>query len=402
MQFSLAIFVSMLLPSIHAMGNGGCGARKLTPEEDAEAADMVGRYNVRLHTNKPFNVPVYWHSVRSGGQGDTNEQIAQSIKVLNDSFGDKFNFVLKEKLVSNDNKDWNIDYNSDTNLKSTRKGECDALNVYSTKLTGGLLGYANYPQQCKNSKQSDGVVIGYGTVPGGGSAPYDEGDTLTHEVGHWLYLAHTFDNGCKNGGDGVADTPAVARPNYGCPKNVDSCPGGGKDLVNNFMDYSDDDCMNSFTTGQLTRAKAAWEDYRAQGGEPVSKPVSEPVAEPASQPVAPPSSVDCTELSKNECKQEDSCAYSKKKKVFDSCALKKKYKVDCEALTQDECETKTGTNKAGVCQLIGTVCSHKCISGGVKTCKKVKGDFNKKKVCKAKKIANPCYRCQPLSTICGS
>jgi len=407
MQFSLAIFVSMLLPSIHAMGNGACGARKLSYEEAEEAADMVSRYENRIHTNKPFNVPVYWHSVRVGKEGDTNDQIEKSIKVLNDSFGNKFNFILKEKSVSKDKKDWDIDYMDDKNLKSKRKGNCNALNVYSTKLSGGLLGYANYPQSCKNSKQDDGVVIGYGTVPDGGSAPYDEGDTLTHEVGHWLFLAHTFDNGCNNGGDGVADTPAVANPNFGCPNNVDSCPGGGKDLVENFMDYTDDSCMNSFTTGQLTRAMAAWEDYRAQDGEPVSRPVSEPVsepvAEPASQPVAQPSSVDCTELSKKECKQEDSCGYSGKKKIFDFCAPKKKYsKVDCETRTQNRCETKVGDNKAGVCQLIGNKCLHKCDGEEEKSCKKVKGDFNQKKICKAKKIANPCFRCQPISTVCDN
>ena len=232
---------------------------------------------------------------------------------------------------------------------------------------------------------------------------YDEGDTLTHEVGHWLFLAHTFDNGCNNDGDGVADTPAVASPNFGCPSNKDSCPGGGKDLVENFMDYTDDSCMDSFTTGQLKRAMAAWEDFRAQDGEPVSRPVAEPVAEPASQPFAQPSSVDCTELSKSECKQEDSCDYSKKKKIFDFCALKKKYsKVDCETLTNNECETETGANTAGVCQLIGNVCLDKCGSEGAKSCKKVKGDFINKKICQAKKIANPCFRCQPISTVCGS
>ena len=85
---------------------------------------------------------------------------------------------------------------------------------------------------------------------------------MTHEVGHWLNLAHTFDGGCSGNGDGVNDTPAVKQPNFGCPRNTNSCPGGGNHLIQNFMDYTDDSCMDSFTNGQYERALAAWEKYR--------------------------------------------------------------------------------------------------------------------------------------------
>jgi len=389
------------------MGNGSCATRKLTKEEDEDAREIVNNYRLRRHhADKPFNVPVYWHSVRIDGKGDNDDQITASIKVLNDSFGGKFTFTLIEKLVTSDDKHWNIDFNKDRKLKSARKGECNALNVYSTKLRGGFMGYATYPPTCGFGKRDDGVVIAYGTVPGGDDAPFNLGNTLTHEVGHWLYLAHTFENGCSEYGDGVDDTPAVRDANFGCVEGTDSCPGGGIDLIENFMDYTDDECMESFTAGQLERAEAAWEKYRAQDDEPVSKPVSEPVSEPVSQPVAQPvaqpSSVDCTELTKQECKKEDSCVYGNKKKIPGECVLKNKYnKADCAERSEEDCETESKNNKFGVCELVDDICFEKCEIAEGNDCKKVKGDFKNKKICKSEKIANPCWKCQQVSTTCG-
>lgn len=61
----------------------------------------------------------------------------------------------------------------------------------------------------------------------------------------------------------MSDTPAVAIPNYRCTLGIDSCPGGGVDLIKNFMDYTEDSCMDSFTTGQFTRAQSMWSAFRA-------------------------------------------------------------------------------------------------------------------------------------------
>lgn len=379
-----------------------CGTRTLTDEEQADAAEMVGEYRLRVHSKMAKKVPVHWHSVRVGGRGDTDKQIDDSIKVLNDSFGGKFEFTLASKRVSSSSQDWNIDYTSDTNLKSARKGECNALNVYSTLLKGGLLGYANYPNSCSSRNKSDGVVIGYGTVPGGGSAPYNLGDTLTHEVGHWLNLAHTFSGGCSSNGDGVEDTPAVKEPNFGCPQGKDSCSGGGKDLIENFMDYTDDSCMDSFTNGQFERALAAWERYRAQDDEPVPQPVPAPVSEPVAQPVEQPSSASCDGLTKKECNREENCVFGKKKKVFEGCVLKGKFdKADCESRSGKDCVRQDATNSVGVCKLVGTVCVTKCDGEeSEKRCKQTRGDFRSKKICKAIKETNPCFKCQPKST-CG-
>jgi hypothetical protein len=144
------------------------------------------------------------------------------------------------------------------------QGNAATLNVYVVDLGGDLLGYATFPQPGKGQLSQDGVAILDESMPGGAIEPYNEGDTLVHEVGHWLGLFHTFQGGCNGPGDYVVDTPAEGGPAWDCSMlGRDSCPAdAGIDPVQNFMDYADDACMNEFTEGQVRRMSNSWEAFR--------------------------------------------------------------------------------------------------------------------------------------------
>jgi hypothetical protein len=159
---------------------------------------------------------------------------------------------------------------TERDMKSAlREGDSETLNVYAADIGGGLLGWAYFPKGYnKGQDYKDGVVILDESMPGGDpevAGPYTLGDTLVHEVGHWMMLEHTFAGGCSASGDGVADTPREAFPQFGCPVGADTCAAPGLDPINNFMDYTEDSCMNEFTPGQAARMSDAWLDFRAGG-----------------------------------------------------------------------------------------------------------------------------------------
>jgi hypothetical protein len=130
------------------------------------------------------------------------------------------------------------------------------LNIWVCNLGGGLLGYAQFPG---GPAATDGVVMLYSAFGRGYStlAPYNKGRTATHEVGHWLNLRHIWgDASC--GSDLVTDTPTQQTSNYGCPSyphRTCSNTTSGDEFMN-YMDYTDDGCMNMFSQGQKTRMKA--------------------------------------------------------------------------------------------------------------------------------------------------
>ncbi len=148
------------------------------------------------------------------------------------------------------------------------------MNVWSADLSGGLLGYAQFPEMSTlpgmpggGTDQTDGVVCAYGTLgslalPGPAGA-YGLGRTLTHELGHWAGLRHIW--GDNDGTDYCDDTPCQGGPNYtGEPCTYpgnNSCTDPGTDLPDmfqNYMDYSDDPCFNLFTADQVGRIEVVF------------------------------------------------------------------------------------------------------------------------------------------------
>jgi hypothetical protein len=139
------------------------------------------------------------------------------------------------------------------------------LNMWVCALTGGLLGYAQFPG---GPAATDGVVINYrafGTT-GTAQAPFDKGRTATHEVGHYLNLRHIWgDTPDCSGSDMASDTPNCAGPNTGTPRwPVVTCNNGPNgDMFMNYMDYTDDAAMYMFTAQQVLRMRTALESLRS-------------------------------------------------------------------------------------------------------------------------------------------
>ncbi|MDP2275254.1 MAG: zinc metalloprotease [Archangium sp.] len=221
-------------------------------------------------------INVYFHVVNSGtgiSNGDISAQmISSQISVLNAAFastGWSFNLVSTDRTT---NANWysNCYGSAEGAMKAAlHQGTADDLNIYTCNPSGGILGYATFPSNYTRSPSLDGVVLLYSSLPGGTAAPYNLGDTGTHEVGHWMGLYHTFQGGCArqaSGGDVVDDTPAEKSAAFGCPVNRDTCTGTkfpGVDPITNFMDYTDDSCMDTFSAGQDTRMDAQFTTYRA-------------------------------------------------------------------------------------------------------------------------------------------
>jgi hypothetical protein len=221
-------------------------------------------------------VPVYFHVITDGTLGNVSDRdIAAQIRVLNVTYAGGeggadtgFSFDLAG-VTRTDNAKWfatNSGGAEHEMKQALKQGGDNALNVYSTS-GGGYLGWAYLPNITEtNQSYLDGIVLNWRSMVHVSTDyldRYDEGETLTHEAGHWLNLEHTFYQGCNKDGDFIDDTPAEKTPTSGCPEGKDTCTAPGLDPIHNYMDYSYDDCYTEFTPDQVQRMRDAWLLYRA-------------------------------------------------------------------------------------------------------------------------------------------
>lgn len=249
-----------------------------------------------------YRVPVVVHIIHKGesvgvGTNLSEAQILSQIKVLNADFkrlnadtidtpdeflpvASKFNieFVLAKQdpdgkatsgivRVKGTKNQWG--YNDDTRLKALSYWPAeDYLNIWVTDLSSTLLGYAQFPvsdlsglEDAEDNRLTDGVVIDYTTFGSKNDGAFNlddsfnQGRTTVHELGHFFGLRHTWgdDNGsCGGSGDYVSDTPNQSDYTDGCPSHpYTTC--SAHTMFQNYMDYTNDICMNLFTAGQVDR-----------------------------------------------------------------------------------------------------------------------------------------------------
>jgi hypothetical protein len=258
-----------------------------------------------------YTIPVWVHVIRAddGVTGELSDALINSqIDVLNEDFraitntpggsGNDAQIEFRLAGVSRyNNSVWF--YSGDeiyTYMSSMAKDPQRYLNIY-TKELGNLLGIATLPSESAG-QSDDGVMINYHhfgrNTPG--AAPYDQGRTTTHEVGHYLGLDHPWGiyGGCPSSdspycysnGDFICDTNPQSGEIYGCPFQPESC--GSPDPITNYMNYTDDGCMDLFSIEQIYRMRCSLENYRPNLYEVSADPTPTPTPTPTPAPTPTP------------------------------------------------------------------------------------------------------------------
>jgi len=252
-------------------------------QKHEEIEKFIENYAQSAHDRSfPVVIPVVVNVLyKTAAQNISLAQIQSQIDVLNADFaatnadynntpalfqgvrsGDvQVSFVLQNVVRKSTNKtSWTT---NDAMKKSAQGGinptsPTTTLNIWVCNLSGGILGYAQFPG---GPSATDGVVLDDNATgnTGTAAAPFNKGRTATHEVGHWLNLRHIWgDATC--GSDLVSDTPTHNTSNGGCPTypHYSTCSGTPVEMTMNYMDYTNDVCMYMFSAGQKTRMQATF------------------------------------------------------------------------------------------------------------------------------------------------
>jgi pregnancy-associated plasma protein-A/type IX secretion system substrate protein len=268
-----------------------CGTVEHGQAKQAPDFDTITRWIQENRIAAGGVIPVNFHVIYSNSVAGSNvpdSQLDAQIAVLNNNYAGKdyngnpvsgarntgytfFKNSVTRTLASGSKKNWftaTPGGSAERNMKNALVvNPTGSLNFYTNKMGQNLLGWSTFPWNLSSNPNMDGVVIHYGSLPGGYLSPYNLGGTASHEIGHWVGLYHTFQGGCDGGncsgaGDLVCDTPSEGTATSGCPSGKDTCPEAGLDPIHNYMDYSTDICYNNFTAGQDARADFMMATYR--------------------------------------------------------------------------------------------------------------------------------------------
>ena len=243
----------------------GCHTRSpsLTLQHELAARQPAKFATEASSSWKTIEFPTFFHIIHSGPNGKVPEsKVDQQLALLNAAFNDARIVFVKAGFEYVDNDAWfGLDLGSsqehEAKLKLCRDPD-KSLNFYIADLQRsppGANGYARQPWEFEEAPQMDGIVVHYAWLPGA-PRPFNRGGVAIHETGHWVGLHHTFENGCNPPGDGVDDTPYQAfASNRDCVVRCSCPPDPGPDPIDNFMDYSSDDCRQRFTPGQFWRIR---------------------------------------------------------------------------------------------------------------------------------------------------